>query len=234
MKYGFIEYCQRRSNGSHSRFCRSNQITSHIQGLSKDIRYHEQHRCTHPKGCKLTQQHSKDSQPSDCRWPRKIFYQGWCEHVWGYYKHLSKDTQYLHACSSNAFWNHATGRVLNEELYTHRIQRYLPVFLQHKWSGGVIGWISDSYCSIKPLCSGMVEVVPARTSPTLLPPSLALCCDYPVWKCPSASIVVTSTVRVNTIKGNISGDTPSSKFWFHHELQLCKVSYLYHNVHDST
>ena len=35
------------------------------------------------------------------------------------------------------------------------------------WSG----WISDSYCSIKPLCSGMGEVVPARTSPTLLPPS---------------------------------------------------------------
>ena len=34
----------------------------------------------------------------------------------------------------------------------------------------VIGWISDSYCSIKPLCSGMGEVVPARTSPTLLPP----------------------------------------------------------------
>ena len=29
----------------------------------------------------------------------------------------------------------------------------------------------DSYCSIKPLCSGMGEVVPARTSPTLLPPS---------------------------------------------------------------
>ena len=33
------------------------------------------------------------------------------------------------------------------------------------------GWISDSYCSIKPLCLGMGEVVPARTSPTLLPPS---------------------------------------------------------------
>ena len=33
------------------------------------------------------------------------------------------------------------------------------------------GWISDSYCSLKPLCSGMGEVVPTRTSPTLLPPS---------------------------------------------------------------
>ena len=60
----------------------------------------------------------------------------------------------------------------------------------------MIGWISDSYCSIKPSCSGMVEVVPARTSPTLLPHPLALCCDYPVSKCLSASIVVTSTVRV--------------------------------------
>ena len=29
----------------------------------------------------------------------------------------------------------------------------------------------DSYCSLKPLCSGMGEVVSARTSPTLLPPS---------------------------------------------------------------
>ena len=48
----------------------------------------------------------------------------------------------------------------------------------------------------------MVEVVPARTSPALLrrpyfPHPLALCCDYPVSKCPSASIVVTGTVRVN-------------------------------------
>ena len=34
------------------------------------------------------------------------------------------------------------------------------------------GWISDSYCSLKPLWSGMGgEVVPARTSPTLHPPS---------------------------------------------------------------
>ena len=39
------------------------------------------------------------------------------------------------------------------------------------WTAGVIGWISDSCCSIKPLCLGMGEVVPARTSPTLHPPS---------------------------------------------------------------
>ena len=46
-------------------------------------------------------------------------------------------------------------------------------------SAGVSGSL-DSYCSLKPLCSGMGEVVPARTSPTLLPPSPHLCCDYPV------------------------------------------------------
>ena len=75
------------------------------------------------------------------------------------------------------------------------------------WSG----WISDSYCGIKPLCSGMGEVVPARTSPTLLPHPLALCCDYAVSKCPSASIVVTSTVRVNV----------ESEF-----IKSCNVSYI--------
>ena len=37
-------------------------------------------------------------------------------------------------------------------------------------SAGVSGSL-DSYCSLKHLCSGMGEVVPARTSPTLLPPS---------------------------------------------------------------
>ena len=63
-------------------------------------------------------------------------------------------------------------------------------------SAGVSGSL-DSYCSLKPLCSGMGEVVPARSSPTLLPHPLALCCHCPVSKCRSASIVVTSTVRVN-------------------------------------
>ena len=62
-------------------------------------------------------------------------------------------------------------------------------------SAGVSGSLV-SYCSLKPLCSGMGEVVPARTSPTLLPHPLALCCHYPVSKCCSASIVATSTLRV--------------------------------------
>ena len=42
----------------------------------------------------------------------------------------------------------------------------------------------------------MGEVVPARTSPTLPPHPLTLCCHYPVSKCHSASIVVTGTLRV--------------------------------------
>ena len=37
-------------------------------------------------------------------------------------------------------------------------------------TAGVSGSL-DSYCSLKPLCSGMGEVVPVRTLLTLLPPS---------------------------------------------------------------
>ena len=48
----------------------------------------------------------------------------------------------------------------------------------------------------------MGEVVPARTSLTLPPHPLALCCNYPVSKCSSASIVATSTLRVNIAKMN--------------------------------
>ena len=52
-------------------------------------------------------------------------------------------------------------------------------------SAGVSGSL-DSYCSLKPLCSGMGEVMPARTSPTLLPPSprtvLSLSC-FKVLQC---------------------------------------------------
>ena len=47
----------------------------------------------------------------------------------------------------------------------------LLVYLINPWTAGVSGWISDSCCSLKPLWSGMGEVVPARTSPTLHPPS---------------------------------------------------------------
>ena len=59
----------------------------------------------------------------------------------------------------------------------------------------VVSGSLDSYCSLKPLCSGMGEVVPARTSPTLLPPSPRTVLSFPVSKCPSASTVGTGTVR---------------------------------------
>ena len=68
-------------------------------------------------------------------------------------------------------------------------------------SAGVSGSF-DSYCGLKPLCSGMGEVVPAHTSLTLLPHPLALCCHYLVSKCCSASIVVTGTVRVSIQQPN--------------------------------
>ena len=41
--------------------------------------------------------------------------------------------------------------------------------------------------------------MPARTSPTLLPHPLALCCHYPVSKRRSASIAVTGTLRVKPL-----------------------------------
>ena len=57
----------------------------------------------------------------------------------------------------------------------------------------------DSYCSLKPLCSGMWEVVPARFRRPYFPHPLALCCHYPVSKCRSASTAMTGTVRVKKI-----------------------------------
>ena len=42
----------------------------------------------------------------------------------------------------------------------------------------------------------MGEVVLARTSSTLHPHPLPLCCNYRAYKRPSVSIVVTSTLRV--------------------------------------
>ena len=62
-------------------------------------------------------------------------------------------------------------------------------------SAGVSGSL-DSYCSLKPLCSGMgkwCRLVPRRP---YFPHPLALCCHYPVSKCRSASIAVTGTLRV--------------------------------------
>ena len=86
------------------------------------------------------------------------------------------------------------GENINKLMLKDRIVTALTLTLPGP-SAGVSGSL-DSYCSLKPLCSGMGEVVPARTSPTLLPPSprtvLSLscfkvlqcinCCD---WHCKS-------------------------------------------------
>ena len=68
--------------------------------------------------------------------------------------------------------------------YIHRPFSLLTLTLPGP-SAGVSGSL-DSYCSLKPLRSGMGEVVPARTSPTLLPPSprtvLSLSC-FKVLQC---------------------------------------------------
>ena len=43
---------------------------------------------------------------------------------------------------------------------------------------GLYAGMGGSLTVTVPLCSGMGEVVPARTLPTLLPHPLALCCHY--------------------------------------------------------
>ena len=50
-------------------------------------------------------------------------------------------------------------------LFAYKVLIFWKFTLKWTW------WISYSYCSLKPLWSGMGEVVPARTSPTLHPPS---------------------------------------------------------------
>ena len=89
-------------------------------------------------------------------------------------------------CTSGLFY-HIVQRLYNNH---HILTLKLP------GPAARMGEYLDTYYSLKPLCSGMGEVVPARTSPTLLPPSPR---TYPVSKCLSASIVVTSTLRVNGI-----------------------------------
>ena len=78
-------------------------------------------------------------------------------------------------------------------------------------------WKLISYCSLKPLWSGMGEVVPARTSPILHPPSPPNC----------ASIVVTSTLRVEEYLFDIS--QLAYKYYYTDALSIWHAAfYLYH------
>ena len=65
---------------------------------------------------------------------------------------------------------------ISESLFTEELTLTLP-----GPSAGVSGSL-DSYCSLKPLCSGMGEVVPACTSPTLLLPSPRTVLSLPCFK----------------------------------------------------
>ena len=92
----------------------------------------------------------------------------------------------------------------------------------------------------------MGEVVPAHTSPTLLPPSLALCCHYPVSKCCSASIVVASTVRVkskyegcrsiygyNDANTNLVLFVVNAIMFCTYNCSSCQQAYVSHHAHSS-
>ena len=72
----------------------------------------------------------------------------------------------------------------------------------------------------------MGEVVQARTSPTLPPHPLALCCNYAISKCPSASIVATSTLRVNCISSALLHSHPEnlSVTYFYILQEQCSVN----------
>ena len=60
---------------------------------------------------------------------------------------------------------------LNCLVHLRSAQKVLKPVFDHPnpWTAGVSGWISESYCGIKPLWLGMWKVVPARTSLTLHP-----------------------------------------------------------------
>ena len=53
------------------------------------------------------------------------------------------------------------------DMYNNKITRKLVLM---RWTR-TPPQSQDYYCSLNPICSGMGEVVPARTSPTLHPPS---------------------------------------------------------------
>ena len=76
-------------------------------------------------------------------------------------------------CNSDLFWNHmwrAFKCTSSQIDWSIGNWYFLLTLTLPGPSAGVSGSL-DSYCSLKPLCSGTGEVVPARTSPTLLPPS---------------------------------------------------------------
>ena len=95
--------------------------------------------------------------------------------------------QITHRRVTNMLHNNNNNLVTNNQaIHNSQVKnRFVLTLTLPGPSAGVSGSL-DSYCSLKPLCSGMGEVVPARTSPTLLPPSprtvLSLSC-FKVLQC---------------------------------------------------
>ena len=81
--------------------------------------------------------------------------------------HVSTNSISFKQVSSNTFL-HWPRTVLFDVLGWSLVNPKVLNFWKFTWKWS--GWISD-YCSLKPLWSGMGEVVPARTSLTLHPPS---------------------------------------------------------------
>ena len=109
-----------------------------------------------------------------------------------YVEQLEKElSMNIDACKDSYAINSHQSQYVSQLLgksHWHTSNEYLSLRLTLTLPGpstGVSGSL-DSYCSLKPLCSGMGEVVPARTSPTLLPPSprtvLSLSC-FKVLQC---------------------------------------------------
>ena len=121
------------------------------------------------------------SQPDDCRWSLWSSYRRFSLHLREFQQTLPMVCDYIYIytnpviakcwrvnctdCLANgvSFWIYMG--------YDNQCHIYILLTLRLPGpSAGVSGSL-DSYCSLKPLCSGMGEVVPARTAPTLLPPS---------------------------------------------------------------
>ena len=103
-------------------------------------------------------------------------------------------------------------------------------------------WKFTSYCSLKPLWSGMGEVVPARTSPTLHPPSpptVHQLSQLALWE-----LMTTNSLRVcmayrlcfchtmlcnHKLKCNVSGKYPMINMWHLHHTHTSQICVFRHH-----
>ena len=91
---------------------------------------------------------------------------------------LVKDVQHYQSISRLAFLRMGTVHFIDCRSRCKRQTFFFFLWILTLTLPGPFAAVSgslDSYCSLKPLCSGMGEVVPARTSPTLLSPIPSHC-----------------------------------------------------------